>query len=70
MLVLARHSDESFFIGLDPSTPIGEVFREPMEIAVSRVIGKDQVRIAIDAPDELGIARTEMFEELDTAHGL
>ena len=41
-----------------------------LEIPVSRVIGKDQARIAIDAPGELEIARAEVFEELDTAHGL
>ena len=53
MLLLTRREDESITLQTDQ----GEI-----EVIVTR-INKSQVQIAIDAPDDVKILRTELFGE-------
>ena len=62
MLMLARHEGESIIIKLaddvDPATPIGELFSEPIEIKFYEQRGK-KISLAIEAPQAFYISRGE-----------
>lgn len=64
MLVITRRSGESFsfqFEHLDPNLTIGELFGEEMEMRVRLLqIDGRQVRIGIEAPQEITILRAEL----------
>ena len=65
-LVLRRRVGESILIspqdGIDPATPISEIFADgPIEITINEIIGS-RVSLDISAPDEILILR----DELDT----
>lgn len=64
MLILTRKPGQRIRIepavGLDPATPIGELFASgPIELTVARVSGH-RVRLGIAAPAGLTILRTEI----------
>ncbi len=66
MLTLSRQEGESLFIDLedsvDPNMTVGELFADgPIEILVS-TIKRGSVKIGIDAPKELNVARNELIE--------
>ena len=62
MLALERREGESIFITLsddiDPSTPVGEVFSEPIEIKFYEKRG-NKIALAIQAPQAFYISRGE-----------
>lgn len=64
MLIITRRVSQSFLIlpepGLDPATPVGELFCQgPIEVAVAQVSGS-RVRIRIAADQRLLILREEL----------
>ena len=64
MLILTRRIGQRLLIeplhGLDPATPVGELFREgPIVITVCRV-DCQQVRLGIDADANLLVVRQEL----------
>ena len=66
MLILSRKEDESIFIELsdkvDPNMTVNELFANgSIEIMVVENNGKGQVRIGINAPKALNIARSELL---------
>jgi len=63
MLSLTRHENESLFIQLDkntdPNMTVAELFKDgPIEIRVHD-LRKTQIKIGIQAPQELDIVREE-----------
>ena len=54
MLVLTRKSNQSIMIGDD------------IEVSVLSVVG-EKVRIGINAPQDIPVFRTEIYEEVDEA---
>jgi len=63
MLVLARKEGESILIqpanDIDPNMTIRELFRQPIEVLISRVKG-GQVRVGVKAPRALAVVREEL----------
>jgi len=67
MLSLVRHENESLFIQLDkntdPNMTVGELFKDgPIEIYVHD-LRKTQIKIGIQAPQELNIIREEAIKK-------
>ena len=67
MLSLVRHENESLFIQLakdvDPNMTVAELFKDgPIEIYVHD-LRKTQIKIGIQAPQELNIVREEVLEK-------
>jgi len=65
MLSLTRHENESLFIQLakdvDPNMTVVELFKDgPIEVYVHD-LRKTQIKIGIQAPQELNIVRAEMI---------
>ena len=62
MLALERMEGESIFLTLsedvDPNTPIGELFSEPIEIIFYEKRG-NKIALAIEAPQAFYISRGE-----------
>jgi sRNA-binding carbon storage regulator CsrA len=66
MLIITRRVSQSFIIvpdpGLDPATPIGELFQQgPIKVLVAQVHGT-RVKLSIDADERLLILREELCE--------
>jgi sRNA-binding carbon storage regulator CsrA len=64
MLVLTRRSGQSIRLapdpGLDPATPVGELFKQgPIQIIILD-IGPNRLRIGIEAHSGFSIARNEL----------
>ena len=66
MLVLTRKGGETFYLQLsdntDPNTPIGDILKKPIAIHILKEV-KGQMRIGIEAPDEINIVRKELIED-------
>lgn len=67
MLTLTRRVGETLvvepFSDVDPGMTIGELFSNgPIIIAIHAVHNRNQVRLGIEAPDELSVVRTELIE--------
>ena len=66
MYVVTKSLGESLFIdlagGVDPSTPVGDVLADPIEIGVTDVDENGTVRLTVDAPDGLCITDSELVE--------
>jgi len=70
MLILGRRKGQSIYIypesGVDPSTPIGEVFKDgPMVITFYGNQSPTNARLGIDAPRELAIVRDDVIQGPD-----
>lgn len=68
MLILTRKSGESLYLmlsdGVDPKTPIGEVFgSEPIVIQITRLRAKD-VRVGVEAPEWVLVLREALVEDM------
>ena len=74
MYVITKNLGESFCIdladGVDPSTPVGDVLAEPVEVSVTGVDESGTVRLTVDAPDGLCITDSELVEEEGLILGL
>lgn len=67
MLIVSRRNAESILIepaaGIDPATPIGEVFGDgPIEITIFSGAGQ-RVKMGVDAPSTLSIWRKDAERE-------
>jgi sRNA-binding carbon storage regulator CsrA len=67
MLIITRRVSQSFIIvpnpGLDPATPIGELFQQgPIEVLVAQVNGT-RVKLSIVADPRLLILREELCDK-------
>ena len=67
MLILTRKPGQAVVIdlieGLDPRTPVGELFaRGPIEVTVAKIEG-GHVRLGIEADTRFRILRDELCEE-------
>lgn len=65
MLILTRRSGQSIRLmpdpGLDPATPIGELFRDgPIQIYVWHM-DEDRLRLGIEAPARIVVLRDELL---------
>lgn len=72
MLILTRKPSQSIVIdlieGLDPQTPVGELFAQgPIEILVSEV-RSGQVRLGVQADPRLRILRDELCAEPEAVY--
>ena len=67
MRLLARYPDPGIVIRLaddvDPETPVGDVFAEPVRIEVVQVSRGGQVRLGIEAPTKLTILHEEVVSD-------
>ena len=73
MLILTRKPGQSIVIdlteGLDPKTPVGELFaRGPIEILVCGYTGQS-VRLGVEADSRFRILRDELCEEPAAVYG-
>lgn len=65
MLVITRSAKQSFYIypeNIPQGMTVDELFSEgPIEVSIAEVRGR-QVKIGINAPNELTILRNELFQ--------
>ena len=66
MLIITRRVSQSFVIvpdpGLDPATPIGELFHaRPIGVLIAQVVGA-RVKLSITADQRLLILRQELYD--------
>lgn len=66
MLIITRRDGEAFYIepadDLNPNTTVSELFASgPLFVMIMGHRG-NQIRIGIDAPESLNVARSELYE--------